>query len=191
MAVFRIASQTIAEMREFAGFSAEEQFFIERSLEIGRSPLAPCCAPPGLDGAAGQRLPTCSQIQRSGYDELRALGRDCTPDQPLPAIEAFVAALIRVTSLDLARGMIASFAAYRFLYERLLGARVRPFLPASFCAAAALPRIDPATRTQLIESVGQAVLATPGWSMREPLFFPCRLAEDPDEAQYNCSSRAP
>lgn len=190
MAVFRTASQTIAEMREFAAFSAEEQFFIERSLELGRAPAGVCCSPPNPDGSPPTRLPTCSQIQRSGYDELRHLARDCAADQPLAVIEPFLAVLVRVTALDLARGMIASFAAYRFLYERLLGARVRPFFPAAFCAAAALPQIDPAGRARLVESVGYAVLATPGWSMREPIFFPRRIAEDPDAAQYSASSRA-
>ena len=32
-----------------------------------------------------------------------------------------------------------SFSAARFLYERLVGAEGRPWLPAAFCAAAALP----------------------------------------------------
>jgi hypothetical protein len=35
--------------------------------------------------------------------------------------------LLRVTAQDLALEQIESFSAYRFLYERLFGARVRPW----------------------------------------------------------------
>ena len=43
--------------------------------------------------------------------------------------------LTTLSAFDLAQGRIDSFSAYRFLYERLLGAQVRPWLPAAFCAA--------------------------------------------------------
>ena len=98
----------------------------------------------------------------------------------MAALEGFFGALVRVTAQDLARGALASFAAYRFLYERLLGAGVRPYLPASFCAAAALPQIEPARRKLLLESISEAVVTTPGWSNREPVFIPCRVLDEPD-----------
>ena len=85
-----------------------------------------------------------------------------------------------VSAQDLARGMLTSFAAYRFLYERLLGAAVRPYLPASFCAASILPQIEPVRRKLLLASVNEWVVATPGWSEREPVFVPCQVSDVPD-----------
>jgi hypothetical protein len=173
MAASRTASQTINELREFASFTAPEQFFIERALELGR---ADGRAHPGLPCIEGA-LPSCSRVEQAGYRELRALRGEMRADRPLAAIDGFFAALVRVTALDLARGAIGSFAAYRFLYERLLGAHVRGYLPASFCAAAALPQIEPARRTLLLASVEEIVVSTTAWSERQPVFIPCRVMD--------------
>ena len=62
--------------------------------------------------------------------------------------------------------------AFRFLYERLLGAEVRPWLPGAFCGAAALPHIRPERRKELLQSISEAAATAPGWSMRAPRFFP-------------------
>ena len=67
---------------------------------------------------------------------------------------------------------IASFSAFRFLYERLLGASARPYLPAAFCAASALPSIRPERRKLLLQSLSEAAATAPGWSEREPVFLP-------------------
>ena len=188
MAVFRTASQTIAEMREFAGFCPHEQFHIERSLEIVRGPRPFLAA---REAPAAGALPSRCRRHAAAQKELIATTARVAADQPLEEAGEFLLALMLVTRYEIAGGMIESFAAYRFLYERLLGARVRPFLPAAFCAAAALPEVEPARRARLIASVGAAVLATPGWSMREPIFFPSRLAEEPLDDQYSASSLAP
>jgi hypothetical protein len=81
-------------------------------------------------------------------------------------------ALLRITAQDLAQEQLDSFSAYRFLYERLLGARARPWLPAAFCGAAALPQIRPARRKMLLQSLSEAAATAPGWSDREPCFYP-------------------
>ena len=80
--------------------------------------------------------------------------------------------LLRVTAFDVAQDRIDGFPAYRFLYERLLGAEVRPFLPSAFCAAAALPQIRPERRKHLLQSISEAAATAPGWSSREPSFYP-------------------
>lgn len=77
-----------------------------------------------------------------------------------------------MTAFDLAQDRIECFSAYRFLYERLLGARVRPWLPSAFCAAAALPQIRPERRKALLHSISEAAATAPGWSDREPTFYP-------------------
>jgi len=58
------------------------------------------------------------------------------------------------------------------LYERLLGADIRPWLPSAFCAAAALPQIRPERRKKLLQSISEAAATAPGWSTREPAFYP-------------------
>lgn len=80
--------------------------------------------------------------------------------------------LVRLTAFDLSQERLESFSAYRFLYERLLGARIRPWLPAAFCCAAALPQIRPDRRKALLHSISEAAATAPGWSTREPCFFP-------------------
>jgi hypothetical protein len=80
--------------------------------------------------------------------------------------------LIAISGFDLCQDRLDGFGAYRFLYERLLGATARPWLPAAFCAAAALPNLHPARRRLLLQSISEAAATAPGWSGREPTFFP-------------------
>ena len=110
--------------------------------------------------------------QYLAYRELKAL-RDSLPcETSTDGLEVFMGPLLRVTAQDLSTEQIESFSAYRFLYERLLGAKVRPWLPAAFCAAAALPQIRPAQRKILLQSLSEAAATAPGWSDREPCFYP-------------------
>ena len=67
---------------------------------------------------------------------------------------------------------LQNFAAYRFLYERLIGAAARPWLPSAFCAAAALPHLHPDRRRTLLQSISESAATAPGWSGREPVFWP-------------------
>ena len=87
-------------------------------------------------------------------------------------IESFIGKLTRVAAFDLAQERIEGFSAFRFLYERLLGADVRPWLPSAFCAAAALPQIRPQRRKQLLQSLSEAAATAPGWSDAKPSFYP-------------------
>ena len=86
--------------------------------------------------------------------------------------------LLRASAQDLARGSLASFGAYRFLYERLMGAAVRPWLPAAFCGAAALPQIHPDRRMALLRTLTETAATAPGWSNAEPTFFPVSLDQE-------------
>src|SRR3546814_6520150 len=84
----------------------------------------------------------------------------------------FYGPLIALSGFDLGQGRLPSFSSYRFLYERLLGARVRPWLPGAFASAAMLPSLDPTRRKALLETIPEAVATAPGWSIREPVFYP-------------------
>ena len=161
------ASLTIAELREFAGFTASEQRYIKRSLDIGlgRQDAFRLWARDGEETAS-------IRSQYLAYQELKTLRHEIPTDSTLEGMEGFMGKLLRITAFDMAQDRLASFSAYRFLYERLLGPAVRPWLPAAFCAASALPQIRPDRRKGLLQSISEAAATAPGWSSREPSFYP-------------------
>ncbi|TMM48237.1 hypothetical protein [Qipengyuania marisflavi] len=167
MAVTNAASLTIAEMREFASFTAAEQRYIRRSLDIG---LGRCDAFRVWGRNAVENAAIRSQYV--AYQELKALRQSVPQDSGFDRIEGFVGKLTRVAAFDLAQERMDSFSAFRFLYERLLGAEARPWLPSAFCAAAALPQIRPERRRMLLQSISEAAATAPGWSDRAPSFYP-------------------
>lgn len=169
----KTASKTIAEMREFAGFAEHERIFIERSLDIGMGR--------GDAFKAWSRSPDDQRAIRSqylAYRELKRLRTMVPAEHGFDGIEDFMGALIRITAQDLAQGSLDGFSAYRFLYERLLGARARAFLPAAFCGAAALPQIEPERRKMLLQSLSEAAATAPAWSPHEPAFYPEKVEAD-------------
>ena len=172
MAIAGTASVTIAEMREFAGFTAAEQRYIRRSLDVG---LARCDA----FRLWGRSPEECAAIrgQYVAYQELKLLRYSIPGDHNFDGIEGFLGKLARVAAYDLSQERIDCFGAFRFLYERLLGARARPWLPSAFCAAAALPQIAPSRRKLLLQSLSEAAATAPGWSDRAPGFFPEYIEE--------------
>lgn len=161
------STMTINEMREFAGFAPCEQRYIKRSLDIG---LARTDAFRLWGRSEAEN--TAIRRQYVAYQDLKAL-RVMIPKEGSPTeVEHLLGKLVRLAAFDLEQERIASFAAFRFLYERLLGAHVRPWLPAAFCAAAALPSIRPERRKLLLQSLSEAAATAPGWSPREPSFYP-------------------
>ncbi len=169
----KTASLTIGEMREFANFAEHERMFIERSLDIGMGR--------GDAFKIWSRTPDDQRSIRSqylAYRELKQLRAMVPDEQGFDGIESFMGALIRITAQDLAQESLDSFSAYRFLYERLLGATARAFLPAAFCGAAALPHIQPERRKMLLQSLSEAAATAPAWSVREPAFFPEKIEDE-------------
>jgi len=157
----------IAEMREFAGFTPAEQRYIKRSLDIG---LARTDAFRRWGRSESENV--AIRRQYVAYQDLKML-RGLIPQDETPGeIERFLGKLVRLAAFDLEQERLASFSAFRFLYERLLGAAVRPYLPAAFCAASALPSIAPQRRKLLLQSLSEAAATAPGWSEREPVFLP-------------------
>ena len=167
MATREQAALAIAELREFASFEPCEQRYIKRSLDIG---LGRQDAFKLWARDADERASIRSQYV--AYQELKNL-RGCEPDEALlDGIENYMGKLMRVTAFDLAQEKLHGFSPFRFLYERLLGAEVRPWLPSAFCAAAALPQIRPDRRKRLLQSLSESAATAPGWSEREPSFYP-------------------
>jgi hypothetical protein len=162
-----VGVMTLAEMKEFASFAASTQRYIRRSLDVGldRDDAMLRWSRDVVEAAS-------IRAQARLYNrlpEVRALMPD---DSGLEVVEPFLAMLVTVTAFDLGQGRLTSFSSYRFLYERLIGAEVRPWLPSAFCAAAAMPQLHPDLRRKLLQSISEAAATASGWSNRQPAFFP-------------------
>ena len=158
---------TLLEMKEFASFPKGTQRYIRRALDIG---LGRRDAIKRWSRDVGEAASI--RAQERVYRRLDHI-RDHVPDDSgLDEMEPLMAPLITMTAFDLGQDKLPDFASYRFLYERLIGGSVRPWLPAAFCAAAALPHLHPDRRRALLQSISEAAATAPGWSSREPVFFP-------------------
>jgi hypothetical protein len=157
----------LAEMQEFASFAKGTQRYIRRSLDVGlgrRDAIRRWARDPAETGSI--------RAQEEMYRRLDLVRETLPEDGGIEAAEAMIAPLVTLTAHDLGEGRLTGFRSYRFLYERLLGAAVRPWLPGAFCAAAALPHLHPEARRRLLQSVSESVATAAGWSLREPLFVP-------------------
>ena len=167
MGTIDTASLAIAELREFANFNAAEQRYIKRSLDVGlgRHDAGKLWARSPAEAASIRQ-------QHRVYQGLKELRGAMPCEISFDGLDDYLGRLIRVTAFDLAQERLNGFSAYRFLYERLLGADARPWLPSAFCAAAALPQIRPERRKDLLQSLSEAAATAPGWSPRAPCFYP-------------------
>ena len=157
----------LSEITEFAQFQKGAQRYIRRSLDVGldrRDAVKRWARDPGEAEAI------CEQAAH--YRRFKELRDRIPEDVAIEDMEPLMAPLITLTAFDLAANRLTCFASYRFLYERLLGAAARPWLPGAFCAAAALPHLHPDRRRHLLQSLNESSATAPGWSGREPVFFP-------------------
>lgn len=163
----KLSVQMLGEMKLFASFSAGEQRYVRRSLDIGLDRAD------AIQSWARNAAETSHIEAQARRYRMLGLIRCCLSDDAEPeAAESFLAPLITLSAGDLAEGKITDFEVYRFLYERLLGAEVRPWLVSAFCAAAALPGLHPDLRKQLLQSIPVQDATAAGWSIRAPLFYP-------------------
>lgn len=158
---------TLAEMKEFASFPAGTQRYIRRSLDVGLERID------AMDLWCRDVVEAASiNAQTRVYERLHEIRAMVPDDSGLDAMEPFMAPLVTISAFDLGQDRLVSFGAYRFLYERLIGAGARPWLPGAFCAAAALPHLHPEKRRLLLQSISEAAATAHGWSNREPIFYP-------------------
>ena len=167
MTLASTTTATIGEMREFASFEPSEQRYIKRSLDIG-------LAREDAFKTWGRSEDDYTSIRRQYvvYQDLKAARGLVPTSGGVSEVERFTSKLLRLAVFDLEQEGLISFSAFRFLYERLLGPEARPYLPAVFCAAAALPIIRPAQRKVLLQSLSEAAATALGWSSRAPTFYP-------------------
>ena len=157
----------ISEMKEFAGFTKATQRYIRRSLDVAYGRTDP------LDTWARDDVEAASiSAQARFYKQLDHLRLQIPDDSGLDMIEPFLGMMVTLAAFDLGQDRLPNFAAFRFLYERLVGASARPWLPAAFCSAAALPHLHPDRRRTLLQSISESAATAPGWSSREPAFWP-------------------
>jgi hypothetical protein len=160
----------LAELREFAGFTAAEQRYIRRSLDVAYNR----CDAIAL-WSRDKKEAASIAIQKRVYKSLDAVRKLAPDDDGLENLPGFIGGVIAIAAFDLDQGRINSFAAFRFLYERLFGASSRPWLPAIYCGTASLPHLVPARRRELLSAISEAAATAPGWSEREPCFIPERI----------------
>jgi hypothetical protein len=157
----------VAELKEFASFPAATQRYIRRSLDIG---LDRDDAMVRWSRDVGEAASIRAQARV--YDRLDQVRAFMPVEAGFANAEPFLATLITITGFDLGQGRLPTFSSYRFLYERLIGADARPWLPAAFCAAAAMPHLSPDLRRTLLKSISEGAATASGWSGRQPGFYP-------------------
>jgi hypothetical protein len=173
----RDGTMALAEMKEFATLASSTQRYIRRSLDVGLE-RRDAIRRWSRDIVEAASIKAQSRIYRR-LDDIR----DNVPDDSgLDSVEPFFAPLVTISAFDLGQDRLPSFVAYRFLYERLLGPFVRPWLPGSFCAAAALPHIHPDRRKDLLQSISESAATAAGWSNRSPCFYPDWVEKVPESA---------
>ncbi|PZU10337.1 hypothetical protein [Sphingomonas sp.] len=160
-------AMALAEIKEFATFPSSTQRYIRRSLDVGLG-RSDAMARWSRDVVESASIKAQSRI----YCRLDHIRAHIPDDSGLEQMEPFFSPLVTISAFDLGQGRIGSFSAYRFLYERLLGGAVRPWLPGAFCAAAALPHLHPEKRRSLLQSISEAAATAAGWSSRSPCFYP-------------------
>lgn len=165
----------LEEMKLFASFSAAEQRYIRRSLDVGLG-RGDAIASWARNSAEAMAI----EAHARRYRTLELI-RACVPDDDAPEeAEAFLASLITLAVSDIRECKIASYEAYRFLYERLVGADARPWLVSAFCAAVAQPGVHPELRKQLLQSIPVMDVIAAGWSIRAPVFYPKWVEKVPE-----------
>jgi hypothetical protein len=156
----------LREMEEFGQLPVAAQRYIRRSLQVRFQH-------PASLGELARSPAEADSIARqiSLYDRIDAVIAAIPVDDDIASVTRFTSLIAPLIAFDIGEQKLESFAALGFLYERLLGAAARPWLPAVFMLVVSLPDLDPNRRLTLLASV-TADAVMPHWSNREPQFFP-------------------
>lgn len=160
----------IAEMKEFGSFHKKTQRFIRQSLDVAfrRGDVL-------QKWGRTQQERDDIRMQMHNYDLLInriRLRLDRANGVSIGHVEWVIGPLVALATFDLSCGKLPGFGPFRFLYERLFGAEVRPWLPSVYCAAAAMPLHHPTDRKNLLHAISEKACCGDGWSNREPAFVP-------------------
>lgn len=162
----------IEEMKEFGTFSKKTQRYIRQTLDVAYR-RGDAVATWGRTDEERQNIRT----QIHNYNLL--LGRirlrmERGKKIEIGQVENMMGPLVALATFDLSMGCIPHFGCFRFLYERLFGPDVRPWLPAVYVAAAAIPVVEGPIRISHLRSISEvACRAEPHeWSKDDPEFMP-------------------
>ena len=156
----------LREMSEFGKLPIAAQRYIRRSLKVRLGEvesLAELARSPAEAKSIGRQIEL--------YQQVDAVIDAIPVDGDVASISRFSTTIAPLVAFDLGEQKLESFAAFSFLYERLLGAAARPWLPAIFLMAASLPDLHPNRRLSLLGSV-TADAVTSRSSTHEPEFVP-------------------
>jgi hypothetical protein len=157
----------LTEMLEFTSFAPCEQRYICRSLDVAahrRDAIR--------TWARNVTEAKSIRDQARAYRAIDGL-RDLLPDDyGVQVGKPLLGSLVTLAAFDLGQGVIVSYGAFRFLYERMLGADFRPWLLPAFCAAATLPGVRGDLRVRLLSTIPQQSARAERWSGQEPQFRP-------------------
>lgn len=131
------ASDIVEEMRPFAAFPAATRRYIVRSLDFGLPRGDPMVRWVGSffdQGVLMAREECYAHVPRL----RQALASGMTLERWMPEH----AALQRCADFDLQWEEMGDFTAFAFLYERLFGMGVRPWLTSLFASAATAPTVE-------------------------------------------------
>ncbi len=174
----------VAEMQEFAGLEPYEQRFIKQSLymaSVARHPEAASIEDVVGVWARGEDEEYLIRRQWDTYCQLPKV------DRLTPSIFGYqyppeaVAIILTMISVDLKAERISCFAAYHFLYERLLGPHIRPWLLCMFLWQATQPHLTAQHRESLFDSTPLMEVTATQWDNTASRFFPFWVEADGDD----------
>lgn len=161
----------IAEMKEFGAFPKKTQRYIRQSLDVALGRGDPV-AKWARNDRERYNITTQQHNYRLVYDRITVRLQRAGKGVKMEHIEHMVGPLIAIASFDLQGGAIGGFGPFRFLYERLFGADIRPWLPSIYVAASAMPVISPDNRKVLLQSISEAACCAIEWNDSDPEFYP-------------------
>lgn len=158
-------------MKEFSHFHKKTQRYIRQSLDVMFERGDPLAKWGRTDIERGN-------IRNQMHNYRLVAGRIVTQlartngQAGIGNIEGMMGSLIAVSTFDISIGCLPHFGCYRFLYERLFGGDIRPWLPAAYVAASAMPDIPPQQRSNQLRSISGEACTVVQWHRRDPLFIP-------------------
>lgn len=163
--------QILREMEEFGNLSAAAQRYIYRSLQVhyGEVEMLVKIARTGKE---------CRSISRQAelYQRVDEVIAAIPTYGNITSVARFMSLIAPLLAFDLSEEKLETFAAFIFLYERLLGPSARPWLPAAFMMIASRPELDPNRRLELLASVSADAIRS-HWSTEAPEFIPQWIEE--------------
>ena len=155
MAEDRYRDDLAMEREEFLSFTLPERLHIARALAVARDDTCPlsylATEVAGHSMVSGMLFAEVAMRYRTGMlDEIRSrIPRDGEASANTRLIELLMPALIWELNLDLA----VRFSPLRFLFERLIGPEIRPFMAAGYAAATLLPRFVREFQDEALHSI--------------------------------------